>query len=365
MPEALARVKQELGPDAVILGTRTLGGDGLAAKLRRDRVEITARAGGPTVEPHTRSQALHREARNVASSHSAARGHTPPPHAPAPPVPTLHRGLTAPNPAPRSATALPAAIHEHYLRLTQAEVESALAERLVRQVASALGSAAPAEAIRDELRRRVAAMIPACGGIELGESAKSRRVAIVGPPGAGKTTVISKLAAHLKLRGGKRVALLSLDTHRLGASDQIRRFAELINVPTAHAASVSAVKDAIRSLPEHDLLLIDTPGVAWRERGRFARLAALLRAARPDETHAALPASLSPSVQSKVIDTFAPLRIDRVVITRLDEAVGFGAMLGALAKLKWGLSYISRGQRIPDDIELADAGQLADLVLGA
>lgn len=280
------------------------------------------------------------------------------------PATPLEDGSSA-MPAAPEAPKLPTAILEHYVKLTQAEVESALAERLIRQVAAALGSAAPADAVRQELRRRVAAMIPARGGIELGESAKTRRFAIVGPPGAGKTTVISKLAAHLKLRGGKRVALLSLDTHRLGASDQIRRFADLINVPTAHAASVSAVKDAIRSLPEHDILLIDTPGVAWRERGRFARLAALLRAARPDETHAALPASLSPSVQSKVIDTFAPLKIDRVVITRLDEAVGFGAMLGALARLKWGLSYVSRGQRIPDDIELADAGRLADLVIGA
>lgn len=357
MPEALARVKKELGPDAVILGTRTLGGDGLAARMRRDRVEITARVGEAAGRPHTRAAALRSEAASVTHPHTPAG---------TPAAPSGHKPATRP-PAPRpdEPARLPAAIHEHYLRLTQAEVESALAERLVRQVAAALGSAAPAEAVREELRKRIAAMIPARGGIELDGTPVGRRVAFVGPPGAGKTTVISKLAAHLKLRGGKRVALLSLDTHRLGASEQIRRFAELIGVPMVHANAVTGVKAALRSLPEHDILLIDTPGVAWRERGRFARLAALLRAARPDEAHLAMPASLSASVQTKVIDTFSPLKVDRVIITRLDEVVGFGAMLGALSRMKWGLSYVSRGQRIPDDIELASAESLADLVVGA
>jgi flagellar biosynthesis protein FlhF len=207
-------------------------------------------------------------------------------------------------------------------------------------------------------------MVPAVGGIELTNGA-CRRVALIGPPGGGKTTTIAKLAAHFGLRMRKRVALVSFDTHRPGTHDQTRRYAELIGVPAVAAQTVSGVREALQRLPESDLVLIDTPGVGWRDRGRFARLAALLRAARPDEVHLTLPASLSARVQQQAAQTFAPLGVSRLVLTRLDEAVGLGAVLNVIDRLSIGVSYLAGGQRVPTDLEEAQRERLAELVLAS
>jgi flagellar biosynthesis protein FlhF len=190
-------------------------------------------------------------------------------------------------------------------------------------------------------------------------------VALVDPPGSSKTTTLTKLATHFGLRFRKRVALVSLDTHRPGSHDQTRRYAELIGVPVATAQTVSAVREALRGLPESDLLLIDTPGVGWRDRGRFARLAALLRAARPDEVHLTLPASLSARVQERAAGLFAPLGASRLLLTRLDEAIGLGAVLSVIDRLSIGVSYLAGGQRVPTDLEEAQRERLAELVLAA
>lgn len=342
MPEALALVKKELGPDAVILGTRTLT-SGLGRIVGRERVEITASAGKPT-----------RRAARERSGTAAAQAVKP----------AATDGVLKENRSERtnSPPTLPELVYPYYVNLVRSEVEASLAER-VAGTAARSASANDDEGVRTALRNAIAAMVPAVGGIEL-KSGICRRVALVGPPGGGKTTTIAKLAAHFKLRARKRVALVSLDTHRPGTHDQTRRYAELIGVPATSAQTVSGIRDAMRRLPEVDLVLIDTPGVGWRDRGRFARLAALLRSAKPDEIHLTLPASLSARVQEQAARTFAPLGVSRLVLTRLDEAIGLGAVLNVIDRLSIGVSYLAGGQRVPTDLEEAQRERLADLVLG-
>jgi flagellar biosynthesis protein FlhF len=93
------------------------------------------------------------------------------------------------------------------------------------------------------------------------------------------------------------------------------------------------------------------------------RLAALLRAVRPQEVHLVLPASATTAVQQRAAQLFAPLGVSRVVLTRLDEAVGLGVVLGALGKMGWPLSYLTDGQNVPKDIEKACGRRVAEIVL--
>lgn len=188
-------------------------------------------------------------------------------------------------------------------------------------------------------------------------------MALVGPCGGGKTTTLAKLAANFKLRQKRSVAILSLDMHRLAAHEQLRRYGEILAIPIHTAQSVTEVKDALRASQSPDVLLIDTPGVGLRDQGRFARLASLLRAAGADETHLVLPAAWLPNLQRRVADTFAPLGVSRVVLTHLDDAVGFGVVLNTLEQIPWNISYLSGGQRVPHDIEEACIERLSQLIL--
>jgi len=344
MADALAKVKKTFGADAVILGTRSLG-SGLDRLVGRPTVEITAAPPDTvTVAPRVR----------------------PAPVAPTPPAPATPVAATAPATAPSAqiaASDLPPHLEPLYLQLVQQEVGAELARRLVAQAARALPAdhAPSPDAVATELRRFIADLVPAAGGIAV-TPGTPRRVALVGPPGGGKTTTLAKLAAIFRLRQRCTVAVLSIDMHRLAGHAQLGRYGEIIGVPVFTAQTVGEVKDALREAGAPDVLLVDTPGIGLRDTARFARLAALLRAARPDEVHLVLPASLNPTCQQRMADAFRPLGISRLALTHLDDAAGLGVVLNAAERVSCELSYLADGQRVPADIEEACGTRVAELI---
>ncbi|MGD8454336.1 MAG: hypothetical protein PVJ57_21190 [Phycisphaerae bacterium] len=351
MPAALELVKREMGPDAVILGTRCIPAGRIGGLVGRQRVEITAspaHEGGPALRLG-RPGGSNGDARRTQPAAVKA--------APASPAPSAAATASTP-------PALPEEVYPYYVKLVQNEV----AEELAARVLGAAARAMPAHMLADPkvlpevLRRCIARLVPTAETAEIPEGGM-RRISLVGPPGGGKTTMLAKLAAQFKLRRGRRVALLSLDMHRLAANEQLKRYAELIDVPMESAQTVNQVKRALEKLAGADCLLVDTPGVGPREQGRFARMAALLRAVRPDELHLVLPACLSGAAQKRLAEAFAPLGVTRLALTHLDEAVGFGVVLNAADRLKGKLSYLAAGQNVPRDIEEACGNRIAELIL--
>ena len=324
MPEALARVKQELGDQAIILGTRSCPPTGVGALVGRGMVEITAA----------------------------------PPDATSGPLPRVKASRVA-----GEAPALPEDVYPYYRMLVENEVADRLATRLVRKASQNLRGNGPngGGALRDVISRTIARMIPVVGGVELAPGVQ-RRVALIGPGGAGKTTAIAKLAAHFSLRLKKRVAILSLDMQKVGCNEQMKSYAEIIGVEMRTAQTVAGVKGIMTELKSCDLILIDTHGVCAGNQGHFARLAANLRAARPDEVHLVLPATMISSVQARMAQRFGPLGVSRVLLTHLDEAVGLGVILNTIELLQWGLSYTTDGETIPNNIEEACPDRMARLI---
>ena len=324
MREALARVKRELGQDAVILGTRSCRNGGLSGLVGGTGIEITAAP--PEAMPRTAPRVE--------------------------PIPA----------APRSQPGVPNSILPFYQELVQSEVAEELAQRIAGEAAqrSALLGRPTPDAIRSVLRETISKMIPVTAGIDLSQG--QRRVALVGPSGAGKTTTLAKLAAHFKLREKVRVGVISLDMHRLGSNDQLAKYAEVIGVEMRSAQTIAGVKDALRELREMDLVLIDTHGVAYGDHGHFARLAAVLRGTRPHEVHLVLPASTLPAVQQRAAKRFGPLGVTSLVLTRLDEAAGLGVILNTIERLEWGLSYVTDGEKVPNNIDRACAERVASVL---
>ncbi len=357
MREALERVKRELGPEAVILGTRTVRAGGLGPLAGRQRVEITAAPAGAS-SPAPRLKA--RQPFPVPAREKAGDGTRAWPN----PLPafSVHGEGTAQQP-PQARPQLPQPLYPYYVQLVQNEVAEDLAAQLVRRAALRVPADGQddAGAVRAALHDCIAQMLPEGAGSDP-SGPQPRRVAFVGPSGAGKTTTVAKLAAQFKLRAGRSLAVLSLDTHRPGATEQLRRYVEALELPLYIAQTVAEVKHCLKAADSADVLLIDTPGVGLREQGRFARLAALLRAARPDETHLVLPASLADSIQLRVAQSFAPLGISRAVLTRLDEVIGFGVILNAAQRLNLKVSYVTTGQNVPQDIEAAGGRRVAELL---
>ncbi len=260
-------------------------------------------------------------------------------------------------------------VARHYLRLLESEVAAEIADELIGQVRDELTPAelADDDIVRQTVLRRLAAMIPADGadlpGAPVAPDGRPLTIALVGPTGVGKTTTIAKLAAAFKLRHGRRVALITTDTYRIAAVDQLRTYAEIIGLPLKVALTPAEMAGACQALADHDAILIDTAGRSPSDEARLDELRQFIAAARPHQTHLVVAGTASEGAILEAARRFGSLQPNRVILTKLDEAVNFGVIVGVARRIKLQLSYVTTGQEVPDHIEPGRADRLARLIL--
>ena len=200
----------------------------------------------------------------------------------------------------------------------------------------------------------------------LGKGAATPRiVALVGPPGAGKTTTLVKLAVTYGLASRRPMVLLSMDTYRVAAAEQLRAFAAILGVGVQVLDTVTALSQAIEEHRGKELIFIDTPGLTADDLENCSGLSHFL-ATRPDiDTQLVLSASMKSADLSHVVDTFEVFGPHRLLFTRLDETATFGPIFNEAARTGKPLSFFSTGQQIPEDLETARQNRLSELILSA
>lgn len=357
--EALEKVRRDLGPDAVILESHRVTRRSFFG-LRRERVvELWAGTGfeirRPVSSPAMRAAQTYgarpptetdRIERQVAELHEMVRD--------------TRRRLV-----PATLSGLEPELVDQYLRLTS----RAVSEELARDIVCRIRRDLPPEDLRNPERiqqaivRTIAALVPCTDGITLVPN-RCVKVAFFGPTGVGKTTTIAKLMAIYTYRR-KRVGVITCDTYRIAASDQIRRVAELVNVPVEVCARPADAAAALERYEHFDLVLVDTAGRSQRHGERMKDLKALLDAIRPDERHLVVATNCARETIREVVQRFAPVGFDRLVLTKMDETVAAGLILDVLVEAGRHLSFLTTGQEIPKDIEVADPERLAGLIVGS
>jgi flagellar biosynthesis protein FlhF len=199
----------------------------------------------------------------------------------------------------------------------------------------------------------------------LGRRDAARRIAVlVGPPGAGKTTALIKLAAQYGLAARRPAHILSVDVYRIAAADQLRSLASILGIGCTIAETPLALKQALEEHAAKDLLLVDTPGFGPRDIDSAADLARSIGGHPEMDVHLTLPATLRPADLSRAVDRFEPFRPGKLLFTHIDEASGCGALINESARRALPVSFLCTGQLIPDDIEPATKARLAALAGG-
>ena len=263
----------------------------------------------------------------------------------------------------------PAALREVYRRLIEQEVSEEIAETILIEIAEELGTeVSDSKRVTRSARRRVNELLPIDEQpLDIGAAKREGRphvVALIGPTGVGKTTTIAKLAASCRFREGLSVGLITTDSFRMAAVDQLGRYAEILQVDLEVVIEPEDMVPALERLSGCDVILVDTAGRSRRDSERLQELGAFLRQADPDETHLVLSTTTGQRTMLRDADAFSQLGADRVVLTKLDEADGFGIVLNVIQTLDTRISFVTTGQEVPDDIEQGGGDRIARLLLG-
>ncbi|MBC8394461.1 MAG: hypothetical protein H8E17_18075 [Deltaproteobacteria bacterium] len=192
----------------------------------------------------------------------------------------------------------------------------------------------------------------------------NRRIAaaFIGTTGVGKTTTIAKLAAQLMLKGEKKVGLISIDTYRIGAMEQLKTYADILGIPCFQAFKRKDLHFALKRLEGRDIILIDTAGQSQYDQARLEDLKRMLVGDSAICSHLLLSAGTTEGEMNTTAMNFSPLNYQSYIFTKIDETKKCGSMLNQIIKRNLPISYITTGQNVPEDIEQADKAKILNLL---
>jgi len=411
LQEALLNVKRDLGSEAVILQTRKFNRGGFLGIRRQDVVEVLAATdvntpGSPSPSPaQSRPRNTSQlQKKTIEKRSAAAGGISPSGHQSSRPSPHKtqldrngFRPRTSGNGSGDSAETkalreelrqmreslqelvkqrqivpgdddlkpYPRVFGDIYLRLIENDVEDKIAQDIIRYLDEYLPEDRKNDErqIFDALARQLRRMIKVSGPIELQEGT-TKCVAFVGPTGVGKTTTIAKLATIFSMSNKKRVGIITADTFRIAAVEQIKVYSDIINVPIKVVYNRDDMKHALDYFSDRDLVFIDTAGRSHWDTERIAELREVLSACYPLEIHLTVSANTKYRDMLDVAEKFRVLSYNNLLFTKLDETSSFGSLINLISMCNVGVSYLCYGQSVPGEIQAATVESMMGLIIG-
>ncbi|PIQ98797.1 MAG: hypothetical protein COV66_12895 [Nitrospinae bacterium CG11_big_fil_rev_8_21_14_0_20_45_15] len=343
---ALDTVKRELGEDALIISSRCIKP---ARPGVPGEVEITAAIDYAPVE-NWQSMGNNKPGTNEPDPHFWNNDSLD--------LPSLVMSM-----ASQSERARLLGLDKSQLGIFQQMTGNGVDEKLAGKIIGKAGRAASETngELNKDITKLLTRVMDCAGPVQLIEGSQ-KRVALVGPTGAGKTTTIAKLAADFSLRQKKKVALISLDTYRMGAFDQLKIYGDIMQIPTELAADKYEFQSSVKKHSDKDLILIDTMGRSHQDTGYAAELKEIFATVGNVETHLVASIASQEKILNAVHRQLAPLGLDRALFTKLDEGLNFGSLLNFSLRTRLPFSYFTSGQRVPEDIEIANQKKVIRLI---
>lgn len=331
--EALDQVKKELGHEAIILGNRKINLPGNEAGIEvTAAVEQESRTESPDPEIYSEIKEIKSLLSLLISSKDYfARIQLEEPLA------EIYHSLLMRGLDERQAFV--------FLRKTLLEMEEPSAEK---------------HRIVEAFCRQVIEKVKFARAFSTGTSPKStgRIFAFVGPTGVGKTTTLAKLAALIKIKRRKSVGIISIDTYRIGAVDQLRTYANILEVPFMVAQSRAELNKARISLQSKDVILVDTIGKNYLHKDQVRDLKSAFSDTSGVNHFLVLSATAKDVDLRQTIQHFQSVNIHSLIFTKVDETLSHGCMINQLLRFPHAVSYFGTGQRVPEDIETATQKRL-------
>ncbi|GAA5415122.1 flagellar biosynthesis protein FlhF [Paraliobacillus ryukyuensis] len=369
MPEVMSKVRKELGNDAVILNSKVIYTGGIFGLFKKKNIEVIA-----AIDPDVQSQQSKKNNQhNIQSTKN---------------TPSLPEQIT--NAADESNTShqvlldevrslrkwmekttsqkdqasFSAAYQTVYEQLIAQEVDETLARELISHVDQQFSNEAMTleqakRFIQNEIKTRLDKI--GCGGLTFNK----KFIHLVGPTGVGKTTTIAKLAANFMLKERKRVALITTDTYRIAAIEQLKTYSKILGIPIEIAYSIEDFQKATEKLKDYDLVIVDTAGRNFRDDKYVKALGQVVDLENDIETYLVLSLTTKYSDLAAIYHQFQHVVLRKLIFTKVDETASYGAMLNIAYENDIGIAYLTTGQDVPDDIEEASSDKISKLIVEA
>jgi flagellar biosynthesis protein FlhF len=394
MPDALQKIRSDLGNDAIILSTKDIKHGGFLGLFGKKKIEVVAAidpasaASKPPVQPIPRPatqlpldiikplmsatvkqeeikyEVPPKQMENIRAAESTSKYKEDAILAEMKSMREMIQKLSVSAIHQQAGPVLPDVLQKYEARLIEQEVGSEIIHQLIETCMEEIGSEGEytEAAVRGSLRNQLLRFFPSEPYRSLND--QTRIVHFVGPTGVGKTTTIAKMAAEQVLKHRRRVGFITSDTYRIAAIEQLKTYANILNVPTEVVFSPKDLNRAFEQLNQADIIFMDTAGRNYRNEMYVSELHTLLQSEGQSETYLVLSMTTKYRDMKAITENFQKFNLDKVILTKFDETDSYGCILNLVNDFGLNFSYISNGQNVPDDIELFREDRIIDLILG-
>jgi flagellar biosynthesis protein FlhF len=371
MAEAFRNIKQEFGPDAVILSARSLSNENMKTdESIPSRVEVMAATDNFVSKRESigLKQHLYSNYENERQTdedkqslkkngifHSISEKLDPLKN-----IRFLRNKASAPLSFDKDERS------EIQQRLLRHGIESRILEEITDTIDDILRSKKPGQF--EDMRSVVAEALREIGVEIFSEDSKSNKkktIALIGLTGVGKTTTLVKLIASQMLQNKHSIGVISLDAHRVGSNALLHVYAKIMGFELECIKDIKEVKKALKILKDKHVVFVDTPGVSLSNQKLHGHIKELMDKIQPDEIHLVMHANTKKMDAAKIIKSFETFKFNRLLFTKLDETAAYGTILNQLLFSKKPASYVTFGQNIPEDLQNVNFELLADLFVNS
>jgi flagellar biosynthesis protein FlhF len=375
MPDAMKLVRNELGNDAVILNSRIVFTGGLFGFFRKKNIEVIAAV----------DQKIQNDAKPIQKEKSTKIESLPFISTPQPKMANNESVATSSaqnkdilkeinelkaliksshSESEKIFSAYPQPIQMIQNVMNEHEFSSSLTEKFTLSIMEKWYSISPHKSSEDSIELLKDEIIQSLSNKSFGGiSFKKKYVNVVGPTGVGKTTTLAKIAADCVINHKKKVAFITTDTYRIAAIDQLKTYAQILNVPIEVCYSIDDFKMATKKFEAYDVVLIDTAGRNFRNKKYIDDLQQVIDFNEEMETFLVLALTAKQKDMEDIFHQFSSIQINKFIFTKADETSIYGSIINLTEKYNMGVAYITIGQNVPDDMIPASPEVIANLFI--
>lgn len=365
MSEAMKKIREELGSDAVILSSKPVFSRGFIGFFKKRSIEVIAAIEPPSKKPIQKQKQKKLPAAYSASSIKIEKQLKNSDSAQVElvkeiaDIKNMMKGLGKTN------TYYPLPLQPVSKILIEQEVDPLIQEEILEKLVNKWHQnhgISDAETVSGWLEAELVAKLS--GVPNWGVTFQKKFINFIGPTGVGKTTTLAKAAADSILVHNKKVAFITTDTYRIAAIEQLKKYAEILNVPVEVAYNLEDFKRAAERFADYDLIYIDTAGRNFRNQEYVEDLSRVIDFTTEMETYLVLALTSKEKDMTDIYQQFSLIEIKQVIFTKADETSTYGTMLNFINQQQLGVAYLTYGQDVPNDIEAADPELIVKTILG-